>query len=126
MVGVPVSRLEGPGFVPWYRQVGGSVLLQPCTVSKLRQFRSPYIACTFQPALAPTKGRPKTPACNALQSHGPQSPAAPKESMTKIGGSVQLGLLFWVSQESMGQKAPPKEGMYTKDSDLQRQNSTKR
>ena len=29
------------------------------------------------------KGRPTTPACKALQSHGTQSPATPKESWTK-------------------------------------------
>ena len=45
----------------------------------------PALSNTHWPAW---KGRPTTPACQALQHYGPQSPTAPKESMTKEAALV--------------------------------------
>ena len=87
MVRVPDSRLEGPGFESRCRQVDGSVLIQP-PCRNLGNFVHPMLPVPSNPHCPAWKGRPTTPACKVLQSHCPNSPAAPKESMTKEAALV--------------------------------------
>ena len=80
---VPDSRLEGPGFESWCRQVGGSALIQPLCRNLANFGRWPL----------PTRtGQPITPACKVQQNHGPQSPATQIIVHDQGGGSGQLVL----------------------------------
>ena len=76
------SGLEEPGFKSRCRQVGSSVLVQP-PCRNLGNFIHPISPAPSNPHWPAWKGRP-TP----LQSHGPQSPMPPKESMTKEAAEV--------------------------------------
>ena len=80
MVRVPDSRLERPGFESRSRQVDWFGKCQ-----HLGNFVHPISSAPHWPAW---KGRPTTPARKPLQSHGPQSPAAPNESVIKEAALV--------------------------------------
>ena len=76
------------------RQVSGSVLIQPLC-RNFGNFAHPISHAHSNPHWPAWKRKPITPACKVLRSYCRQSPAAPKESMTKGGGSGQPGLRAW-------------------------------
>ena len=57
-------------------------------VGHLGNFVHPISAAPSNPNWPAWKGRPNITACKALQSHGPQSPSAPRESMIKEAALV--------------------------------------
>ena len=104
MVKVPDSRLEVPEFESRCRQVGGSVLIQP-PCRKVGKFVHPISPVPSNPPWPAWNGRPTTPACKALQSYGPQSPASSKESMTKAAALVHCDYVQGVPRISRSKRA---------------------
>ena len=75
------------------------------TVSKLGQFRSPYIACPFQPASAEGQA-------NNTSKQSTTVPSGTERVHDQGGGSGQLGLRA-KGAKNLWVKEPPKEGKQT-------------